>query len=701
MTVLANEQVVDGKGWRSGAIIEKKKLTQWFLRITDFSEELLSDIKILDKWPDKIRIMQEHWIGKSFGINIKFKIKDSFNDGFIEVYTTRPDTLFGASFIGVAYDHPILNGLILDGLEEFIIKCKSTATSEEAIEKAPKLGLDTKLKVVHPFDESILLPVYVTNFVLMDYGTGAIYGCPAHDARDHEFAKKYNLHIKQVLEPLAESEIKIDEAPYLEDGILFDSDFLNGLTVNEGKEKAIEKLEQLQSGHKKVNYRLRDWGVSRQRYWGVPIPIIYCDKCGAIPVPKETLPVTLPEDVSFDKPGNPLYHHPTWRFIKCHNCGGDAERETDTFDTFFESSWYFIRYCSLEETRAFDRKKAEYWLPVDQYIGGAEHAVLHLLYARFFTRALAKCGYLDLNEPFIGLLNQGMITHATYKDSSGNWLYPEDVEKKCTTFCNIHTKAAVEVGRIEKMSKSKKNVIEPSYILEKYGADTARLFVLSDSPPDKDLEWTNDGADAINRYLSKLYKNIIELKKGAEKSGQATSFFDIKREVDEMNFGKDQGNKDSSIFSMINKTIFNVTSDFDHFHFNKAIARIRSLGNNLFEEGVSIKLKLLGSSYMLQLFNPMIPHITEEMWEVLGNKIPLVETLWPSYNEEYLQDEVAKIAVQVNGKMRGLLELERDLGQIFVEQSAMSLATVKNAVSNLEIRKVIYVPNKVINIICS
>jgi leucyl-tRNA synthetase len=676
-TVLANEQVdAEGRGWRSGAKIERRKLKQWFLKITDFSEELLNEIDNLKEWPEKVRIMQQNWIGKSEGAMVKFRVKGS--DQEIEIYTTRPDTLFGASFIGVAAHHPVLSGIEDQNLKEFIKECDSLAIDEASIETAEKKGYKTDLIAIHPLDESIEIPIYVANFVVMDYGTGAIFACPAHDERDHEFAIKYGLPIIQVVKPTDNSEVDIKKHAYTENqtGELINSEFLNGLNVVDAKKKVINELEKIGKGRGVTQYRLRDWGVSRQRYWGCPIPIIYCDDCGVVPVPKSQLPVELPEDVSFDKPGNPLEHHPTWKHTKCPKCGKDSRRETDTFDTFFESSWYFARYCSPKSEHAIDKDSAKYWLSVDQYIGGVEHAVLHLLYARFFTKALKRCGYLDIDEPFKALLTQGIVVHASYKSKDGKWLFPDQVEYKNGKAINKDTGEEIIVGRLEKMSKSKKNVVDPAIITDKYGADTARLCLLSDSPPERDLEWSDAGVDGCFRYLSKLYKAVSSVEENA-KSGE-----------------------NLEAMRLIHQTIDKVTYDLKNFHLNKAVARIRELTNFLMEKDLPRNVLREGYEVALKLLNPIVPHITEELWQKLGNEKELVDSSWPVANPDLLVNDVVVVAVQLNGKMRGTIEVPANSNQEQVELVAKQLPNVSQQIDGKEVKRVIYVPNKIINIIC-
>ena len=512
-TVLANEQVIEGRGWRSGAVVERRKLAQWFFKITEYSQELLDALAGLDRWPPKVRLMQERWIGRSEGARVRFAVIGRAEP--LEVFTTRPDTLFGASFMALAPDHPLSIELADKdpGVAAFVAACARMATSEEAIEQAEKVGYDTGLRCRNPLDPGQELPIYVANFVLMDYGTGAIFGCPAHDQRDLEFARKYGLPVVPVVLPPGEQpeRFAIGAEAYVGDGRLINSDFLNGLDVAAAKQRVIEELERRGIGTGEVSYRLRDWGVSRQRYWGCPIPVIHCPRCGIVPVPREQLPVTLPQDIELGRPGNPLDHHPTWKHVACPRCGGAAERETDTFDTFVESSWYFLRYCSPHAAAAFERAAVDAWMPVDQYIGGVEHAVLHLLYSRFFTRALRRCGYLDFDEPFIGLFTQGMVCHKTFRDAAGNWLQPDEVEERAAgVWRALDDGRPVRVGRSEKMSKSRRNTVDPTASIAAYGADTARLFMLSDSPPERDLEWTEAGIDGAWRYLNRLWRMFEE-----------------------------------------------------------------------------------------------------------------------------------------------------------------------------------------------
>jgi len=689
-TVLANEQVIDGCGWRSGAPVEKKLLSQWFLKITNYAEDLLSELKTLDRWPDKVRTMQDNWIGRSEGARIFFELTNS--DSKLEIYTTRPDTLFGASFLAIAANHPIANELAQDNadLQAFVHTCNALGTSQAVIESAEKEGFDTGLKVRHPFLDGVELPVYVANFVLMEYGTGAVFGCPAHDQRDLDFARKYALPVIPVVVPkdIAGSDQQNAWVDHLatqsseafsDDGIAFGSVFLNGLGVSEAKSAAIAKLVELGCGEGTVQFRLRDWGISRQRYWGCPIPIVHCDTCGPVPVPVKQLPVTLPEDVDLDVTGNPLDLHPTWKHTSCPKCGNDAVRETDTFDTFFESSWYFARYTDPQSNQAFDPSKADYWLPVDQYIGGVEHAVLHLLYSRFFTRALKECGYLHVKEPFAGLMTQGMICHETYTSSDGTWLTPSEAEGQ----------ADVTVGRSEKMSKSKKNVVDPERIIGTYGADTARLFMLSDSPPERDLDWTDSGVEGSWRYVGRIWRLVDQYVVGLPPIGEP-----IATTID---------GKNLTLRVLVHKTIDAVTRDLDAFHFNKAVARIRELTNAL--EGFDVHggpaswVRREAFECLAVLINPMMPHLAEELWHVLGQTGLIADAPWPKADPSLLIDETVTIAVQVNGKMRGTLDIAVDSPSDVVQAAALALDTVISAMHSKEPRKVIVVPNRIVNVV--
>ncbi len=671
-TVLANEQVIDGKGWRSGAPVERRTLSQWFLRITYYADDLLKGLDELKAWPEKVRIMQDRWIGKSTGATLRLRVASDqcpVPSGFesLEIYTTRPDTLFGMSFCAISPNHPLAASLAQNNarLTAFIQECNALGTSEEAIEKAEKKGFDTGLKIVHPFDGHEV-PLYVANFVLMDYGTGAIFACPAHDQRDFEFAKKYNLAILPVVE--GDAPFNGKEA-YTGDGKLINSDFLNGLSVEEAKKKAIAELEKKGLGKAKINFRLRDWGVSRQRYWGCPIPVIHCESCGVVPVPEKDLPVELPRDVTFDKPGNPLARHPTWKHVPCPKCNKPAQRETDTFDTFFESSWYFARYATLPSGNALSPAALAAWLPVDCYIGGIEHAVLHLLYSRFFCRALADSGYNVPREPFTRLEAQGMVHHETYKSQDDKWLAPEDIMRDASgKYVEIKTQKPVTVGRVEKMSKSKKNTISPIAITETYGADAARLFMMSDSPPERDLEWTDAGIEGAWRYINRVWKLVLS---------------------------PDKAKDEAAVKKITHKTIAAVTDDIEKFHFNKAIARIREFTNFMEENGAT--REALEAAVIL--INPFMPHLAEELWLQLGHKTPLTEPPWPKADAALAADDEVTVAVQVNGKLKGTVQLPKDAAQDIAEQKVLELAEIKAMLAGKEIAKKIYVPGRIFNIV--
>jgi leucyl-tRNA synthetase len=694
-TVLANEQVVDGRGWRSNAIVEKRLLAQWNLRITAFTEELLEAIHGLERWPERVRLMQENWIGRSEGARVYFDIAG--RDERIEVFTTRQDTLFGASFVALSPNHPLAQRLAEDDpeLAAFIAECNRMGTSEAVIETAEKRGYATVVEAVHPFEPGRRVPVWVANFVLMEYGTGAIFGCPAHDQRDLEFARKYGLPVIPVVLPpgMEPTRFAIGEEAYVEDGTLFNSDFLDSLPVADANRVAGERLEALGRGERTIAYRLRDWGVSRQRYWGCPIPVIYCPDCGIVPVPESDLPVTLPEDVSFAVPGNPLAHHPTWQYVECPRCHGPARRETDTLDTFVDSSWYFLRFCSARAPVAFERQAVDYWMPVDQYIGGVEHAVLHLLYSRFFTRALKQCGDLNLDEPFAGLFTQGMVCHQTYQSESGEWLFPEAVETDGSGGFVDAGGRPVTAGRHEKMSKSKKNVVGLDAIVDTYGADTARLYVLSDSPPERDLEWTETGIEGIWRYVNRLWRMVSEPLVPLPPPGTQA--------------GAGLSPPVTALRRTIHQTIAAVTDDLDKFRFNRAVARIRELTNAIeelpegtlqSESGAPAVLRE-GLEILARLLCPMMPHLAEEMWLTLGGAGLLAEQPWPVADPDLAREEQVTIAVQVNGKLRGTLEFPRDAEGGAVESAALGLPQVARWLDGRPPRKIIVVPNRVVSIV--
>jgi leucyl-tRNA synthetase len=684
-TVLANEQVVDGVGWRSGAPVERRLLSQWFLKITAFGDALLAGLDTLDRWPERVRVMQANWIGRSEGARISFTL-DGAGSAFptLDIYTTRPDTLFGASFCAISAQHPIARQLAAEQLAvaAFIEDCNRIGTTEAAIETAEKLGFRTQLTARHPFLPDVALPVYIANFVLMEYGTGAIFGCPAHDQRDLDFARKYDLPVHVVVRPADGPVPVVDREPFVStDGIAVNSGFLDGLGTAAAKKAVIARLEEMGVGTGTVQFRLRDWGVSRQRYWGCPIPIIHCPSCGIVPVPADQLPVRLPEDVTFDQPGNPLDRHPTWKYVTCPGCGTAAQRETDTFDTFFESSWYFARFCSPRAEIAFRPEDVAYWLPVDQYIGGIEHAILHLLYSRFFVRALKQCGYLDLEEPFAGLFTQGMVCHETYKNAAGAWLFPEQV---------LHDEAGqptssggpVTIGRVEKMSKSKKNLVGLDQICADYGADTGRLFLMSDSPPERDLEWTADGIEGIWRYVNRLYRLVQDNIERVADVPSALGAEPIRRQV--------------------HKAIVAVTDALEQFRFNSAVARIRELSNYLEDAAGTANPGDLREALetLVVLIGPMMPHLAEELWHALApDRGLLVDQPWPAADPSLLRDDTVTLAVQVNGKLRATLEMARDSEDAEIRERALALAPVERALEGKAVRKIIIVPNRIVNVV--
>ncbi|MES2253025.1 MAG: leucine--tRNA ligase [Pseudomonadota bacterium] len=678
-SVLANEQVINGRGWRSNALVEKRRLNQWSLKITDYAQELLDDLKTLSGWPEKVVKMQENWIGRSEGALVHFNVADQ--DEVITIFTTRPDTLFGASFVAIAPAHPLAESLAKKNqdLDAFIKECQQMIATEEAISTVEKKGCDTGLRVVHPFDATRTVPVYVANFVLMDYGTGAVFGCPAHDERDFEFATKYNLPIPRVVKDDALSTL-----PYLGEGVMMDSDFLDGLSTADAKAMAIEKLEELGKGERKVTFRLRDWLVSRQRYWGCPIPVIHCDDCGVVPVPTADLPVVLPVDVTFDKPGNPLEHHPTWKHVACPSCGKPARRETDTLDTFFDSSWYFLRYCSPKGTDVpFDKQDVAKWAPVDWYIGGVEHAVLHLLYARFFTKAFRDLGYVTFSEPFTNLLTQGMVCHETYKDDKGQWLYPDEVIKDDKGQLIVEaTGAKAVLGRAEKMSKSKKNLIDPLEILNSYGADVARLFVLSDTPPERDFDWNTEALDGCWRYLNRVTRLSDQ----------------IMDAVAENRAGDEAVN--TALLKNAHQYLAKLIDAYDRNAFNKAIAFHRELCHVL-EDAVatasSASLKEAFSYYVLMLA-PIAPHMGYELYErLMGGSIddavmPMPDPVLSKINE-------ITIAVQVNGKLRATFVVDPEETKDQLQQKALALPQIQSFLLEKTIRNVIVVPGRLVNVV--
>lgn len=697
-TVLANEQVIDGKGWRSGAVVEQRELTQWFFRITAYAEDLLSAVQTLERWPEKVRIMQANWIGKSRGARIWWPIANAPDflqknsaDGVqnhatdpIEVFTTRPDTLYGASFLALAPDHPLTQTIAKHrpDVAAFVKDCSMKGTSEAEIEKAEKKGIDLGLTVQHPFDPSWTLPVWSANFVLSTYGSGAIFGSPAGDQRDLDFARKYHLPVEPVVLPAgvnAEDHVITDEA-YVGDGTIYNSGFLNGKTTTEAIDAAIARLEELELGEATTTYRLRDWGVSRQRYWGCPIPIIKCAECGEVPVPLSELPVRLPDDVTFDKPGNPLDRHPSWKHVACPKCGKDAQRETDTLDTFVDSSWYYARFASAK-----DKAERAYWLPVDQYVGGVEHAILHLLYARFFARAMRDIGELDLpsGEPFAGLFTQGMVTHETYKSATGAWLEPTQIVQQDGRWVEIDGKTPVTVGAIEKMSKSKKNTVDPDAIISTLGADIARWFVLSDSPPERDVEWTQSGVEGAGRFAQRLW-----------------SVFDNLPDAE----GAQIDSADSiALRKASHKAVAAIDKAIEEFRFNSAVASIHEWVSAL-KKAESTGNEMLGArfeaaSMMARCLTPFMPHLAETCWERLGESGFVSAAPWPVIDPSLLEDDTVTMAVQVNGKRRSEITLSKSASKEEAEAAARAEPDVANFIADKSVKKVIVVPGRIVNIV--
>ena len=695
-TVLANEQVIDGKGWRSGAPIERRRLAQWFCRITEYSDDLLASLAQLVRWPAKVRTMQENWIGHSEGAYIDFRFTDDGGRDPLRVYTTRPDTIFGASFCALAADHPLAEELAKNNptIETFVAECRQLGTSEEAIQTAEKRGIDTGLRVQHPFADETL-PVYVANFVLMGYGTGAIFGCPAHDQRDLDFARAYELPVRPVVIPsdADPQAFKIGDEAFVGDGVLANSQFLDGLDVDDAKRTVIERFEATDSGEGTVNYRLRDWLVSRQRYWGCPIPVVHCGDCGIVPVARADLPVTLPKEIDFSAPGNPLDRHPSWKTVACPSCGKPAQRDTDTFDTFMDSSWYFARFCSPGADVPVEHDSAKYWLPVDQYIGGIEHAILHLLYSRFFMRAMHQSGHLEIDEPFDGLFTQGMVNHATFRDADGNWIEPQNVVRQTNgSAARADTGVAVEIGRVEKMSKSKKNTVDPTDVIEHYGADTARWFILSDSPPERDMEWTDAGVQGAFRYVNRVARLIDDNlhllpEPGSEPSGElSASAMELRR--------------------VTHKSIAGITEDYERFHFNKSVARLYELTNAISaingaddHDGGSAWALREALDALVMLLGPMTPHLAEEMWRRLGHSTLLADTPWPQADSALTVDDTVTVAVQVNGKLRGTIEIAAGASQDMVEAAALAVENVAATIGDRPVRKVIFVPDKLVNFV--
>ena len=683
-TVLANEQVIDGKGWRSGAIVERKKLNQWFFKITEFSKELLESLDTLKEWPNKVKIMQKNWIGRSYGCEIKFKIKSQKKIEEIKCYTTRPDTLFGMSFLALSVDHPVAKFYASDPqFIKFKEECSKTGTTEESISAAEKLGFKTDLMAINPLDETLKVPVYFANFVLMDYGLGAVFGCPAHDQRDLDFAKKYNLPITPVVRPEKDKEFSIKDKAYTDGGYLFNSKFLNDMKVpNDSISKTIEYLEKKDIGHKKTNYRLKDWGISRQRYWGCPIPIAYDENSNPIKIPKSMLPVKLPEINKFETTGNPLDQLHEWKNIMIND--KKYTRETDTLDTFVDSSWYFLRFCSASKTDyGYDHEAIKYWMPVDQYIGGVEHAILHLLYSRFFMHALSyKNKSFNIKEPFKGLFTQGMVCHETYKDKNNNWISPDElVVINGEKFLKKNNSESVKVGPSESMSKSKKNTIDPEKIIDKFGADSVRLFILSDSPPEKDVQWSDEGMVSSYKFVQKLW--ILNQK--------------ILGEI-EANHPPSSNN---SLEKISNQFVKNVTNNINSFSYNKIVANFHEMYSSLNKIILDkIEKKKLIENYkkILIAMNPVIPHFSNECLELFNQK---EEIKWPKINEEILVENNKNFVVQINGKTRGIIEAKKDISEEDLLVKINQNSKLKNYIESKSIKKKIFIPEKLINIIVS
>jgi len=708
-TVLANEQVIDGHGWRSGALVEQRDLFQWVFKISDYAEDLLDALETLDRWPEKVRLMQKNWIGRSEGLLLRFALDPATTpnkERELEIFTTRPDTLFGAKFMALSPDHPLAAAAAAKNpkLTEFIERCHRMGTSQAAIDTAEKLGFDTGMKAVHPFDTNWKLPVYVANFILMEYGTGAIFGCPAHDQRDLDFVNKYGLGNTPVVCPPNQDPktFVITDTAYVGEGHMINSRFLDGMTIDEAKEEVAKRLERetrdnLPVAQRQVNYRLRDWGISRQRYWGCPIPIIHCDKCGTVPVPEKDLPVTLPEDVTFDKPGNPLDRHPTWKNVKCPQCGGGARRETDTMDTFVDSSWYFARFTDPWNTKVpTDRKTVDAWLPVDQYIGGIEHAILHLLYSRFFTRAMHKTGHAGIDEPFAGLFTQGMVVHETYRTKGGDWVMPAEVNVEGLGGARRATLAAtgepIEIGSVEKMSKSKKNTVDPEDIIAAYGADTARWFMLSDSPPERDVIWTEEGVQGAWRFVQRLWRLVGEIAEVNAPAAHPDAF----------------GERALVVRKAAHRALANVSDDIAKLRFNRCVAHIYEFANALSDAIGSAEtapspdfawaLREAGD-ILVCLFHPMMPHLAEECWAALGHKTLVSAEAWPQVEPALLVENTITLPVQINGKKRADVTVARDAEREDIETAVLALNAVKRALDGKHPKKVIVVPYRIVNVV--
>ncbi len=702
-TVLANEQVIDGRGWRSGALVEQRELAQWVFKITDFADDLLAGLDELDNWPDKVRTMQRNWIGKSRGLHMGFQLTEP-SHGFeaIEVYTTRPDTLAGASFIAIAPEHPFAQALAKGNadLSAFNVDVRRSGTSEEALEKADKLGFDTGITVRHPLYEDQTLPVWVANFILMDYGTGAVFGCPAHDQRDLDFARKYGLAVTDTFFALDDDTPVADEAfvPPKAQKVRFVNQpaGVELATGEEAIDATINWAEEEGLGKGQEQFRLRDWGISRQRYWGCPIPVIHCNNCGAVPVPPESLPVKLPDDVTFEKPGNPLDHHPTWKHTSCPTCGKDAVRETDTMDTFVDSSWYFVRFTDNQATTPTVADVANDWLPVDQYIGGIEHAILHLLYSRFFSRAMRATGHMDIREPFKGLFTQGMVVHETYKGGEG-WVEPAKVllegEEESRTAKHIDTGEQLEIGSIEKMSKSKKNVVDPDDIIATYGADTARWFMLSDSPPDRDVIWTEAGVEGAHRHIQRVWRLVNEVVAATDVSSASA-------------LPNDMSDEALALRKTFHRMLHAVADDIEKLAFNRSVARIydatnhlgRTLAGDQAAPGMAFALRE-AASMLVESMQPMTPHLCEACWALLGHDSMLATKLWTEVDRSLLDDDTVTLPIQINGKRRGEIMVSKTADKSAVEEAVLANETVIKFLDGATPKRIIVVPQRIVNIV--
>ena len=690
-TVLANEQVIEGKGWRSGAEVEQKKLSQWFFKITDYAEDLLESLENMKGWPDKVRTMQKNWIGKSIGCEIDFELMSENKESLgkkIKIFTTRPDTIFGATFCALSPFHPIVDEIIERNkkIEIQINELRAQKISEESIAKNEKIGVKTGLFIKHPFINNKLLPVYIANFILMDYGSGAIYGCPAHDQRDLDFANKYKLEVIQVIDP--NDKVPFDKkTAFVGDGKLINSDFLNGSSIENAKKEIIKRVEELKIGKKTINYRLRDWGISRQRYWGCPIPIIYREDGEIIEVPEDQLPLKLPEDIDLSIPGNPLDNHPTWKFTTCPETGMSAIRETDTLDTFVDSAWYFLRFCSpSNQDSPYEDIETDYWMPVDQYVGGVEHAILHLLYSRFFTKALK---IKNVNEPFDSLFTQGMVCHNTYQNQDNAWVFPDDVEKKNNKFYQISSGQEVTQGPIESMSKSKKNVIDPESIIKTYGADSARWFMLSDSPPEKDIIWSEAGINGSWKICQKIWNIVNENKESLKLERPDT---DAKLSTEATN-----------LYRLTNQSLLSITESIEKFQMNVAIAKVFEMVNAIskFKVRDEFDSNVVGETLriLIRVIEPMVPHLAEECWSLTGSKQSLTSEQWPKVNEKYLESDEVVIVVQINGKRRGEVLVNKGASENEVFSELKKIRNINDALNGKNILKSIYVPNRILNVV--